>query len=150
MWYENEVTENIVRKKYLHEGESSFADMVDRVSSIYKDSKEARDAMMDGDLFPAGRTLYGAGRKGKQKLTLSNCFILQTPDDTMESICKVDYEMSKIGSMGGGVGVALDNIRPKGSKINNSAKTSDGVSFCLRKYNETGTQIGQNNRRKTA
>lgn len=146
-WYDNEVTKNIVEKKYLHHGESTFEDMVDRVSSIYKDTYNVNKAMMDGDIFPAGRTLYGAGRKGKQKLTLSNCYILPTPDDTLESICKVDYEMSKIGSMGGGVGLALDKIRPKGSKINNSAKVSDGVSFCLRKYNETGEQIGQNNRK---
>ena len=147
VWHENEVTKNIVEKKYLHENERTFEDMVSRVSSIYKDSVEAKNAMSAGDIFPAGRTLYGAGRKGKQKLTLSNCYILPTPEDTLESICKVDYEMSKIGSMGGGVGLALDNIRPKGSKINNSAKVSDGVSFCLRKYNETGEQIGQNNRK---
>ena len=56
VWYENEVTKNIVEKKYLHENERTFEDMVSRVSSIYKDSVEAKNAMSAGDIFPAGRT----------------------------------------------------------------------------------------------
>jgi len=54
--------------------------------------------------------------------------------------------MSKIGSRGGGVGVALDRIRPKGTPINNSAKISDGVAFVMRKFNQTGNSIGQSGR----
>lgn len=150
LWYDNEVTQGILKKKYLHEGEETFEDLVNRVSSIYSEDikEDVKDAMMSGDLSPAGRTLYAAGMKGKgKKLSLSNCYCCTTPDDSLESICNVDYEMSIIGSQGGGVGVALDKIRPKGAKINNSAKVSDGVEFCLRKFNNTGESIGQGNRR---
>ena len=80
-------------------------------------------------------------------VVVHNCYCCTTPDDSLESICSVDYEMSIIGSQGGGVGVALDKIRPKGAKINNSAKVSEGVEFCLRKFNNTGESIGQGNRR---
>lgn len=151
MWYDNEITQGILHKKYLHEGESTFEDLVNRVSSIYSEDikEDVKNAIMNGDLCPAGRTLYAAGMKGKgKKLSLSNCYVCTTPEDNLKSICDVDYEMSKIGSCGGGVGVALDKIRPKGARINNSAKISDGVEFCLHKFNTTGESIGQGNRRK--
>lgn len=151
MWYDNEITQGILHKKYLHDGENTFEDLVDRVSSIYSDDirDDVKQALLNADFSPAGRTLYAAGMKGKgKKLSLSNCYCCTTPEDSLESISAVDYEMSKIGSQGGGVGVALDKIRPKGAKINNSAKISDGVEFCLHKFNITGESIGQGNRRK--
>lgn len=149
MWYDNEITQSILHKKYLHEGEKDIHDLINRVSSIYSDNirEDVKQALYNGDFCPAGRTIYAAGMKGSGvNLSLSNCYCCTTPEDSLESISAVDYEMSKIGSMGGGVGVALDKIRPKGSKINNSAKVSEGVSFCLHKFNTTGESIGQNSR----
>ena len=148
LWYDNEITQGILKKKYLHEGEKTIHDLINRVSSIYsKDIKDdVKTALYNADICPAGRILYGAGMKGKARVSLSNCYVVNSPEDTLKSICDVDYQISRIGSMGGGVGIALDNIRPKGSKINNSAKISDGVSFALQKYNQTGNIVGQNTR----
>ena len=79
-WDETLVGKTILEKKYFHKGEN-FYDFLDRVSGIY--SEEIRDevwgALGHGDLIPAGRTLYGAGDKGKRNVTLSNCFICTTP-----------------------------------------------------------------------
>ena len=78
MWYDNEVTQGILKKKYLHEGEETFEDLVNRVSSIYSEDirEDVKQAMLNADLSPAGRTLYAAGMKGKgRKLTGSNCFL---------------------------------------------------------------------------
>lgn len=149
-WYDNEVTQGILKKKYLHEGEETFEDLVNRVSSIYSEDirEDVKTAMMNADLSPAGRTLYAAGMKGKgKKLTGSNCFVLgNVKEDTLESISEIDYEIARIGSCGGGVGLAVDNIRPKGSKINNAAVVSDGVAFVMRKINQTGQIVGQQGR----
>lgn len=148
-WYDNEITQGILKKKYLQDDESTFSDLVHRLGSIF--DSDIRDkvetAMFNADLCPAGRTLAGAGLKGKKKVTLSNCFIITTPEDSLEAISASDLEMSIIGSRGGGVGVSLDKIRPKGTPINNSARVSDGVEFVLKKYNQTGESIGQYTRR---
>lgn len=149
-WFDNEITLGIMEKKYLHEGETDFLDLVSRVCSIYNEDirEEAMMALINADLCPAGRVLAGAGLKGKQNVSISNCYILENVEDSLESISAVDLEMSIIGSRGGGVGVSLDKIRPKGTAINNSAKESDGVAFVMRKFNQTGNSIGQNNRHK--
>lgn len=147
-WYNDEITQAILHKKYLHEGEKTFDDLVNRVSSIYSEDirEDVKEAMYNADLCPAGRTLYAAGRKGIEKLTLSNCFVNDICDDTLEDISRLDYEIARIGSMGGGIGFCVDNIRPKGSKINNAAQQSDGVAFVMRKINQTGQIVGQRGR----
>ena len=55
--------------------------------------------------------------------------------------------MARIFSFGGGCGVAIDSLRPKGAKVNNSAKTSTGAVSFLELFNATGSIIGSNNRR---
>ena len=148
-WYNNEVTQGILHKKYLHEGEETFDDLVNRVSSIFSEDirEDVKEALYNADLCPAGRTLYGAGRKGKQKVSISNCYVIgNVKEDTLESILQADYEVARIGSMGGGIGFAVDNIRPKGSRINNAAVESDGVAFVMRKINQTGQIVGQQGR----
>lgn len=145
-WWDNEITQNILKKKYLHDGESTIHDLINRVTSIFSDDikEEVKKAMYNGDFCPAGRTLYAAGMKGKEYLTTANCFVLgNIKEDTMESICEMDYEISRVASKGGGCGFAVDNIRPKGAKINNAARISDGVAFAMRKINHTGQIVGQ-------
>ena len=59
MWYDNEITQGILKKKYLHDGEKSYEDLVNRVASIYSDDikDKVKEAMLNADLSPAGRTL---------------------------------------------------------------------------------------------
>ena len=35
MWYDSEITQGILKRKYLHDDESTFEEFVDRVTSIY-------------------------------------------------------------------------------------------------------------------
>lgn len=46
-----------------------------------------------------------------------------------------------------GTGLSISNLRPKGAKVNNSAKTSSGAVSFLELFNSTGDVIGQNGRR---
>ncbi len=147
-WYETLVGSTILEKKYFHEGEN-FEDFLNRVSGIFSEEirDEVRKAIKNADLLPAGRTLYGAGCKGSRKVSMQNCFILKSPRDNLESIYNTCKEAARIGSYGGGVGVCIDNLRPKGAKVNNSAKESTGAVSFMNLFNTTGSLIGQNNRR---
>ena len=73
-WYDNEVSMGIMKKKYLHEGETAD-DFIPRVAGIFSDGlrQEAQEALENCDFLPAGRTLYGAGYKGERKVSMSNC-----------------------------------------------------------------------------
>ena len=148
-WYENEIGKNILQAKYYHVGENDPQDFINRVASIF--SPEVKISMHeyleDGSVCPAGRTLYATGAKGKFKASLSNCYILPSPEDNIESIFKINAEIARIFSYGGGIGVNISNLRPKESSVNNAARTSTGAVSFLKIFDSTGEVISQNGRR---
>ncbi len=145
-WYTREIGKGIFSKKYTHEDDKGITDVFKRVAKTTK--VPAMESYMErGDILPAGRTIYGAESKGKFKASLSNCYILDSPRDTIESIYDTNRDMARIFSYGGGCGLSISNLRPKGAKVNNSAKTSSGAVSFLELFNSTGDVIGQNGRR---
>lgn len=76
-----------------------------------------------------------------------NCYICPSVEDNIESIFNTARDMARIFSYGGGCGLAIDNLRPKGAKVNNSALESTGAVSFLNVYDTVGSVIGQNGRR---
>ena len=149
-WWETEAGKHITTKKYLHEGET-FNDFVCRVRSIFSTDElkdKMGDALYSAEFFPAGRSLYGAGSKGKFKASMSNCYIIDSPSDNIESIFDTAKKMARIYSFGGGVGVNISNLRPNESRVNNSAQTSSGAVSFMELYNTVGKIIGASNKKK--
>ena len=148
-WYDNEISRGILAAKYYHEGETTPQQFIDRVSSIFKgDFRERmKKYITDGDFSPAGRTLYAAGSRGKFKVSMSNCYILPSPEDNLESIFHSNYEIARIFSYGGGIGINISNLRPAGSRVHNVARTSTGAVSFMKVFNTTGEVISQNGRR---
>lgn len=166
LWWRDYIAKNILTKKYYHDEELAifnkggeenediaFDMFVDRVASIALDygdkpiAKFMRESLYRGDFILAGRSLYGAGAKGKFKSSLSNCYIEPKPDDNLESIFKVAGEMARIFSFGGGVGIDISNLRPRDSKVQNVARTSSGAVSFMNLFSSVGETIAQNNRR---
>lgn len=147
-WYETDLSKAIMAKKYFHEGED-FKAFIDRVVNIFsKDLQpKMREALMNGDFFPGGRSLYGAGSKGKFNASMSNCYILPSPKDNIEDIYDKNAKMARIFSYGGGCGINISNLRPKDAKVNNAARTSSGAVSFLELFNTTGNVIGIHGRR---
>lgn len=148
-WYDNEISRGILEAKYYHEGETTPQQFINRVSSIFKgDFRERmKEYITDGDFSPAGRTLYAAGSRGKFKVSMSNCYILPSPEDNLESIFHSNYEIARIFSYGGGIGINISNLRPAGSRVHNVARTSTGAVSFMKIFNTTGEVISQNGRR---
>lgn len=148
-WYENDVSQGILKAKYYHEGETSPEQFMDRVCSVFDDNlrPKMRTYLEDATVCPAGRTLYASGAKNKFKVSMSNCYILPSPEDNIESIFKVNSEIARIFSYGGGIGVNISRLRPKDSRVNNAARTSTGAVSFLKIFNVTGEVISQNGRR---
>ena len=148
-WYDNEISMGIMTRKYLHEGEKP-EEFIPRLASIFSDEiKDDAYTLLDKAWFlPGGRTLFGAGYKGKRKLSTSNCYVLgNIPEDNIESIFNTARDMARIFSYGGGVGISLDTLRPKGARVNNSALESSGAVSFLNVFDTVGQVIGQNGRR---
>lgn len=159
-WWRNFIAKNILTKKYYHDSEleqfnkgnedEAFKMFVTRVSSIFSNQTLRlfmAKSLYTGDYILAGRSLYGAGAKGKFKSSMSNCYILDKPNDNIESIFDVAKRMARIFSFGGGCGIDISNLRPANAKVNNVARTSTGAVSFMNLYSAVGETIAQNSRR---
>lgn len=146
--YQNFVNE-IFKKKYAIDENETWPKLVDRVVDsinppMYK--REIKKLMEARALIPGGRILFGAGRN-EVKSTLLNCYNIPITDDSIEGIFKWLSEMARTYSYGGGVGTDLSKLRPKGSKVSNSAKFSTGSVSFMNLASVTTDTIGQQGRR---
>lgn len=99
----------------------------------------------DFRFIPGGRIMFGAGQS--RRATLFNCYVIPIKEDSIEGIFDWCKEAARTYSFGGGAGVDISTLRPKGSPVNNAAIHSSGsVSFMGLLSTTTGT-IGQAGRR---
>lgn len=142
-WGLSQLGEDIWKNKYQYEGES-FDEWLDRVSG---GNKELRKLIEDKKFLFGGRILSNRGldKKGK-KITLSNCYVLTT-DDSIEDIYQTCSDLARTFSYGGGVGVDISKLRPKGMRVNNASKYTTGACSFMDTFSQVTETIGQNGRR---
>lgn len=77
--------------------------------------KEFYEAMKDFKYVRGGRILAGAGT-GYQ-VTYYNCFVIPSPKDSRGGIIDTLKQMVEIMAHGGGVGINLSSLRPRGYRV---------------------------------
>lgn len=77
--------------------------------------KEFFWAMKDFKYVPGGRILAGAGTGFA--VTYYNCFVIPSPRDSRDGILDTLKQMVEIMARGGGVGINLSSLRPRGSRV---------------------------------
>lgn len=141
---DNQIGIDIWQKKYCHRGES-FDSWLDRVSA---GNADVRRLIAEKKFLFGGRILANRGlHKSGIKVTYSNCYVITPPEDSIESIFEAAGKLARTFSYGGGAGIDLSKLAPRGAKINNTAsETSGSVSFTDLYSMVTGL-IGQHGRR---
>lgn len=142
---DNQLGIDIWTKKYQFENET-FDEWLDRVSGGDEDVKKL---IISKKFLFGGRILSNRGLEKKGvKTTLSNCYVIAPPNDSIESIFECASKLARTYSYGGGCGIDISKLAPKGAKVRNTAKeTSGSVSF-MDLYSLVTGLIGQNGRRK--
>jgi len=79
--------------------------------------------------------------------SLSNCWVAASPLDSYGGILKTDGDLAYYYKRRGGVGTDLSNIRPKGTKTNNSAKSTTGVVSFMHRFSNTTREVAMEGRR---
>jgi ribonucleoside-diphosphate reductase alpha chain len=108
---------------------------------------EIFESMLDfSKIIPQGSPMFGVGNLFNF-VSLSNCYVLRTPDDSYGSIMYTDQQAAHIYRRRGGAGLDLSNIRPRGLPTNNAALTTDGISVFMQRYSSTTLEVAQQGRR---
>ena len=93
-----------------------------------------------------GSPMFGIGNN-YQTVSLSNCYVLESPQDSYSSILQADEQLVNISKRRGGVGIDLDNLRPTGSPVNNASRSSTGMATWMERYSNSIREVGQGARR---
>ncbi|MCF6465750.1 adenosylcobalamin-dependent ribonucleoside-diphosphate reductase [Clostridium sp. Cult2] len=143
-WVMTDLQRDIYEKKYRFHNET-FDEFLTRVSG---GNSFIKKAIKDKKFMPAGRILAGRGLdKHGRKMTLSNCYVMPKVEDNIESIFDTAKYMARTYSYGGGVGLTLSKLRPKGAKVNNAASTTTGAVSFMDLYSLVTGLIGMRGRR---
>jgi ribonucleoside-diphosphate reductase alpha chain len=90
--------------------------------------KEFLQVMQDLSFIPAGRILAGAGTG--RAVTLFNCYVMGTIDDSIPGIFDGLKEAAQTLQQGGGIGHDFSTLRPKGALVHSvGADASGPLSF---------------------
>lgn len=171
----DELAASVWLSKYAKEGEITPADMHKRMTKEFARIEEGyikheqnfldkeklsyygrnREDLTEESIFnlfdkfktiiPQGSVMANLG--SKEITSLSNCFVIGTPEDSYGGILRKDEELVQLMKRRGGVGGDLSTLRPATTPVTNSAKTSTGaVSFAHRFSNST-REVAQGGRR---
>src|SRR6266699_3836248 len=111
--------------------------------------KRFYEALTNFQFVPGGRILAGAG-SGHQ-VTFYNCYVISSPEDSRQGILDNLKMMTEIMARGGGVGINLSTLRPRGSYIKAVNGTPSGPCSWAQLYSvATGDVIQQGGSRRGA
>lgn len=106
--------------------------------------KESYDALSQGYFIHATPTLFNSGTDHPQ---LSSCFLLTMKDDSIKGIYETLGDCAQISKWAGGIGLAIHNIRARGSRIGGTNGESTGIVPMLKVFNDTAKYVNQGGKR---
>lgn len=96
-------------------------------------------------VVPGGSVLENLG--SDEASSLSNCFVIDSPQDSYSSIMQSREYLTQLMKRRGGVGKDLSQLRPRGTIVKNAAKTSTGAASFMDVESALTNEIAQGGRR---
>jgi ribonucleoside-diphosphate reductase alpha chain len=113
---------------------------VEEIGELYR-------LMASFSYMPGSPTLFNAGTKNPQ---LSSCFLVDSPNDSLEGIYQRYADVAKLSKHGGGIGISYSRVRSRGSLIRGTNGRSSGIGPWLKTLDSSVAAVNQGGRRKGA
>lgn len=117
------------------------------VSDNIKDALELYDLFSRLEYLTSSPTLFNAGTRHQQ---LSSCFLLDSPDDSLEDIYKRYSDIAMLSKFSGGIGLSYSRVRSHGSHIKSTNGRSNGIIPWLKTLDASVAAVNQGGKRKGA
>jgi len=105
------------------------------------------DLISSLDYLPSSPTLFNSGTAHPQ---MSSCYLLDSPQDNLESIYDRYKDVARLSKFAGGIGLAYHRIRANGSLIRGTNGLSNGIIPWLKTLDSSVAAVNQGGRRKGA
>lgn len=110
-------------------------------------TRELYEAFATLSYLPSSPTLFNAGTRHEQ---LSSCFLLDSPDDSLESIYERYRDVAMLSKFSGGIGIAYHRVRSRGSLIQSTNGRSNGIVPWLKTLDSSVAAVNQGGKRRGA
>jgi ribonucleoside-diphosphate reductase alpha chain len=117
------------------------------LSDTVSDALELYEQFSTLAYLPSSPTLFNAGTRHEQ---LSSCFLLDSPDDHLETIYKRYADVALLSKFSGGIGLAYHRVRSRGSLIESTNGHSNGIVPWLKTLDASVAAVNQGGKRKGA
>ncbi len=97
-------------------------------------------------IIPQGSIMAGLGNDN-YITSLSNCVVIDDVVDSYGGIMYTDQQLAQLMKRRCGVGVDISNLRPRGARTQNAAKTSTGTVSFAKRFSKTTNEVAQEGRR---
>ncbi len=99
------------------------------------------------EYLPSSPTLFNSGTTHSQ---MSSCFLLDSPEDHLESIYDRYKDIALLSKFSGGIGIAYHRVRSRGSLIKATNGHSNGIVPWLKTLDSSVAAVNQGGKRKGA
>ena len=99
------------------------------------------------EYLPSSPTLFNSGTAHSQ---MSSCFLLDSPEDHLESIYDRYKDVAMLSKFSGGIGLAYHRVRSRGSLIRATNGQSNGIVPWLKTLDSSVSAVNQGGKRKGA
>ncbi|GAB3741191.1 ribonucleoside-diphosphate reductase subunit alpha [Silanimonas algicola] len=111
------------------------------------DAIELYGRMARLEYLPSSPTLFNSGTRHEQ---LSSCFLLDSPEDSLEGIYKAYADVARLSKFAGGIGLSFTRIRSRGALIRGTNGLSNGIVAWLKTLDASVAAVNQGGKRKGA
>jgi len=117
------------------------------LSDTTAEAVELYNLMSCFEYMPSTPTLFNSGTRHPQ---MSSCYLLDSPQDDLESIYKKYTDIALLSKFSGGIGVAYHRVRSRGSLIRSTNGHSNGIVPWLKTLDSSVAAVNQGGKRKGA
>jgi len=118
----------------------ALSDSVDEAVALYA-------LLSQFKYMPSSPTLFNSGTRHPQ---LSSCFLMDSPQDTLDDIYRTYADVARLSKFSGGIGLAFHRVRARGSLIHSTNGSSNGIVPWLKTLDSSVAAVNQGGRRKGA
>lgn len=117
------------------------------LSQSVEEAIEFYDLISSFDYMPSTPTLFNSATRRPQ---MSSCYLLDSPDDSLEAIYDRYKDVALLSKFAGGIGLAYHRVRARGSLIRGTNGKSNGIIPFLKTLDSSVSAVNQGGKRKGA
>jgi ribonucleoside-diphosphate reductase alpha chain len=145
--YDRYLLKDPTSRKVFENPQYFFLRVACGLATSAEEAIELYELMSKLDYMPSTPTLFNSGTLRPQ---MSSCYLLDSPQDDLQSIYQKYTDVALLSKFAGGIGLSYTRVRSRGSLIRGTNGHSNGIVPWLKTLDSSVSAVNQGGKRKGA